>query len=63
MDSTQVFNERRMMRKRPLLWFACVFLTGLAYEKYKKIEWILLPVCLLLQESYIYLRLYEHRYN
>ena len=25
------------MRKRPLLWFACVFLCGLAFERYGNI--------------------------
>ena len=42
------------MRKRPLLWFACVFLTGLAYERYQRVELLFIPIYFLIQEIHAY---------
>lgn len=41
------------MRKRPLLWTACVFLTGLAYKRYAVEILLLIPFFLLVQEIVI----------
>lgn len=44
------------MRKRPLLLFACVFLTGLAYERYQRTELFLILLLFLIQELYFGIR-------
>ena len=41
------------MRKRPLLWTACVFLTGLAYGRYEWPILLLIPVALFFRELQI----------
>jgi len=40
------------MRKRPLLWFACVFFSGLAFERYKSIYLMLIPCSFIVVEIY-----------
>ncbi len=40
------------MRKRPLLWFACVFLSGLAYGRYSWIALPCVPMCFIGIEIY-----------
>lgn len=40
------------MRKRPLLWFACVFLSGLAFERYESMGLLLIPLLVIGEEIY-----------
>ncbi len=51
------------MRKRPLLFFACVFLTGLAYERYRVMWLLLIPAALLLQEALLAYQAYRRRHQ
>ena len=40
------------MRKRPLLWFACVFLSGLAFERYRSVDLVLVVLAFIGMEVY-----------
>ena len=44
------------MRKRPLLWFACVFLCGLAFERYRSIGLLFVPLAFMGVEIYFGVR-------
>lgn len=49
-----------MIRKRPCLFSACVFLTGLIYEKYQMPAILLIPLCLWVMELMVLIRTYIH---